>query len=288
MTKPFKTLFILIFILSLLPQVSVACLSAYQFKMFPVGTHQNHIVSLDFKIRRTEGGMGVRRLGLELSEEERRGEFWFIYSYLAEYDSHQNLISLIPLDTTYAIGKDYSQALEKGFLQGQTQVAIRYPFLEYFEVEALSFCDFQQDCNWVSLEMDSITQVRYIRYQDQRYSTEIVKDSGYYGFNGSSYHPYDAGELYFNSVRKYSNSSVSLVVCHMATGHEIYMGWITSDPMAFEKSQNQRDSTFYEPLSLSKEYPPKTPIAQWEVATYAEPILHHGYGFDLFFEVVDP
>lgn len=271
MTKQIYILILLIFQTTF----SFACLNTYQFKIFPVGVSQDKIITVDVQIRRTSQVEGNRWLKLGLEKTDEWSEMWILYSYVSTYDKNQKLISLTPLDTTYSIGKHYTDTLDKAYQNGLKIIAKEFTDLEYFKPEYISFCDFQQKCNIVKIQSDTLSNKDFVVYEGKKYQTDIVRDTSYYGFCRSPYHPETITGLNINSVRIYKTKTMTLLITHLATGHEISMGWITSDPKKAGKTEDGE-------ISLAKEYKPNLTFTDIKKSTYEEPLLHHGYGFDIF------
>lgn len=267
--------FYILFILTLQTTLSFACLNTYQFKIFPVGVSQDKIVTVDVQIRRTSQVEGNRRLKLGFERAEEWGRMWILYSYISTYDKKQKLISLTPLDTIFSVGKTYADTLDKAFQRGLKKIATAFTDIEYFKPEYISFCDFQQECNLVKIQSDTLSNGDYLVYEGKKYQALIVQDTSYYGFGRSPYHPETIAALYINSIRRYKTKTITLLITHLATGHEISMGWITSDP---KKAGKTEDGEVY----LAEEHKPNLTFTDIKKTTYEEPLLHHGYGFDIF------
>ena len=262
-------------ILTLQATFSFACLNTYQLKIFPVGVSQNKIITVDIQIRRTSQVEGNRLLKLELEKTDEWGEMWTLYSYVAKYDKNQKLISLTPLDTTFSIGNTYADTLYKTYQRGLKMIATEFTDLEYFKPDYISFCDFQHKCDIVKIQSDTLSNKDFVVYEGKKYQTDIVRDTSYYAFGRSPYHPETITGLYINSVRIYKTKTLTLLITHLATGHEISMAWITSDP---KKAGKIKDGE----IALAKEYKPNLTFTDIKQSTYEEPLLHHGYGFDIF------
>lgn len=191
------------------------------------------------------------------------------------YNKNQKLVSFTPLDTTYAIGNNYSDTLNSAFQNGLKIIATKFTDLEYFKPDYISFCDYQQTCNIVKIQTDTILNKDFVVYNGKKYQPNIIRDTSYYGFGRSPYHPKQITGLYINFVRVYKTKTITLLITHLATGHEISMGWITSDPKKVSKTEDGE-------TSLAKEFKPNFTFTDIKKSTYQEPLLHHGYGFDLF------
>lgn len=252
--------------------VSMACLQTYQFKIFPVGVSKNQIITVDFRIIRTEQGNVNRWFNLGLKDIGQFGTGWVLYGYISTYDQNQKLINLTPFDTSCAIGKNYSDTLDKVFQKGIKLIAGKFTDLEYFKPDYISFCDFQQECKLVSISSDLLLNKDYVVYEGKKYQIDLIKDTSYYGFRKHYKHPNSIIGVSINSIRIYKTNSLTLVITHLADGHELSMGWFTSDPKIAKKHN----------LTLTKEYKPDLVFTDITKTTYEEPLLHHGYGFDLF------
>ncbi len=269
-----KQLYILI-ILTFQTTFTFACLNTYQFKIFPVGISQDKIVTIDVQIRRTSEYEGNKKLNLGLVNAKAGNYFWVLYSYISTYYKYQKLISLKPFDTTYSIGKSYSDTLDKTYHRGLEKIALQFNNLEYFKPDYISFCDFQQKCNLVKIQSDTVLNKEYVIYESKKYQTYVVQDSSYFGFDKSRNHTETIKGLYINSIRVYKTKTITMLIAHLATGHEISMGWITSDP---KKASKKEDGE----ISLANEHKPNFKFSDINQSTYQEPLLHHGYGFDIF------
>lgn len=264
-----------LFVVFFFSQVSVAfaCLDAYQFKIFPVGMCGKTIVTVDFQISRTDSERAIRMFKLPFEEAVSQKEMFIMIGFLSTYDQYQKLLSIQPLDTTFSLGKDYGTHLNASFRKGLQKIKDQFQGLEHFDPQYLSFCDFQQSCQIVEIEKDRTSDAEFLIYNGQKYEVPIVKDTAYFGFNNSPYYNSSIGDMHLSSIRVYKSASITLVVNHLATGHELAMGYITSDPD--EARDNERKT-------LAKEYQPDFLFASIENSTYEEPLLHHGYGFDVF------
>ncbi len=255
---------------------SFACMDAYQFKIFPVGVSKDKIITVDVKISRTMAQSDQLGSKNRLKETGKFEVMWILNSYISSYDKHQKLISSTSLEKKNSIGKSYSDTLNKTFQHGLAKIATTFFDIEYFKPEYISFCDFQQKCNIVQIQSDTILNKDYVVYDDRKYETVFIKDTLFYGFESNCmYHPKKITDLFVNSVRVYRAKSISLLITHLATADEISWGWITSDPKKAGKTEDGE-------ISLAKEYKPNLTFSELQKSTYEEPLLHHGYGFDLF------
>jgi hypothetical protein len=251
-----------------------ACINTYQFKMFPVGVHNNEVITVDVKVNRTSQYEGKNWHGLKTGGGEL-DEMWILTAFVSIYDKKQKLISKTPLDSSYSLGSSYTDTLQRLYSKGFNSILKQFPSLELFAPYYISFCDFQKQCDRISIVNDSTAKNDYMIYRGQRYSLDIVHDTAYYGFARSPYYIDNTLPMHISSVRIYRSKSMELVIAHLETGHELSMGWITSDP----KKKPQEE---YDTVILAKEHKPGFVFNDIKKATYSEPLLHHGYGYDVF------
>lgn len=252
-----------------------ACLNTYQFKIFPIGIYQDKIVTVDVQVRRTSQIEGNRWLGLNLKNPDEFSVMWILCTRISTYDKNQKTQSSTPIDTVYAIGKDYSDTLLSAYQACYNSVLKQYPSIELFTPDYISFCDYQKKCDLLSVTNDTIQNTDYLTLEEKKYPIKVIRDTSYFAFNNSPYHSGNTTGLYISSTRTYKTESMTLVLAHLETGHEISMGWITNDPN--KKSEEEGD-----PVIVSKEHKPGFEFNNLDKAVYQEPLLHHGYGFDIF------
>ena len=270
-----KILIILILVFN--ANFSFACLNTYQFKMFPVGIYNDTILTVDVQIKRTSQVEGDRRLKLGLDSIDEWSEMWIINAFISKYDKNQRIFEKERIGATYSIGKNYLDSLQMIYLKGFDKLSNKYSELEIFKPTYISFCDFQQKCELIKLSNDNIYDMDYLIYSEKKYPIDIIRDTSYYAFGKSVYHPDDISGLYINSIRIYTVDDFQLIITHLATGHEIGMGWITSDTEVYKENQAKE-----EPISLAKERKPEIDFNEIRLSVFEEPLLHHGYGFDIF------
>ena len=255
--------------------VTNACLNANQFKMFPVGVSIDKIISIDFQIKRTSQVEGNRILNLKLDSIDKNGMMWILYSYMSVYDKGQNRISIIALDTNIVLGRNYTEDLSMAYQNGLKQVAKKYTDIEYFKPEYLSFCDYQKKCKAVEFGSDTTLKSNYLTYQGKKRDVKFDPDSFFTGLNEEVYQDIVLNDLSVNSVRIFKSSKFTVVMVHLATGDELSMNLITNDPMNVGNTEDGE-------IRLAKEYMPSFVFNDIKNSTYVEPLLHHGFGFDVF------
>ena len=263
MLKPIFTILALLCFSSIM----FACQYAYQFKIFPVGFHNDHIVTIDVKIDRIDG----RHTGLiDIYHflPWKHHKQWILETYISVYDRQQTLLKNIPLDTVQQIGLDYTPTLLSAYQAGIDTVNRLYPSLEYFEPEYISFCAYQQECSRLRLVHDSISNMDFAVYNGVRQKINVIKDSLYYAFGNSSIaENLSFSWLVISSIRVYKSGTFELVVFHAGRGAYI--------PPELIKEQTGK--------SESREYTPDLDFFDIQTGVYKEPVMHHGYGVDLFF-----
>jgi hypothetical protein len=244
-----------------------ACLSAKQHKLFPVGMHNTNIIFIEHHIYRTEDFN---------KNDKKRHDInikWKIRTYISVYDTSQNLISTTEIDDSEIKGDSYLPLLKSTYTKGLFKIKALYKNLDYFKADYLSFCDYQKKCKKVELTRDSITKKDFLRYKKTSHNVKLTtteKD------RESAFFTDDLSAFYLNSIRVYKAKHTELVVGHLATGHEVSMGWITNNP---NKTSNEEDSG---PAHIAKPYAPDFELKDLHIPVYEEPFMHHGNGYDLF------
>jgi len=267
---------ILLIILTGLSVNLFACLNTYQFKVFPVGVYQGQIISVDVEVLRTSVVEANRRYGLDYEVKGSAQILWILRAYRSVYDKNQKLISSVPLDTIFTIEKDYTQDLQRVYSKGFDSITNEFPKIEFFQPYRLTFCGYRQKCRELRVKNDSLNNYDIIEYQGVEYPVKLIRGENYYNLGYSSVSGEDfLTHYYISSYRIYKTKNLELIVTHFGTGHEISMGWITDDPD--KKPKDKDDIVIY-----AKEYVPDIPFKDIKTAVYKEPLLHHGYGFDVF------
>lgn len=246
------------FILITISTQGFSCLSANQFKIYPVGSLDENIITIEADIHRTENRDSI--------EVDIFSKLWIIRTSLTIYDQCQQIQKTIALDSFTHAGEDYLESLSHYYTKGYNRILFEYPDINLFEVEYLSCCDYQHDCHDVKIEHDSIKKQNYLYIQKTNKQVPIQLDTSKAFIQ--HYHITEA-PMYINSVLKYHNSEINLMLVHLGTGHEIYLR---------EKYKDDKDFSPY-PIEEQKPVFSKRSISQ---AIYIEPILHHGFGFDVF------
>lgn len=271
MTK--KTFILIVLILKALG--SYACANAYQFKLYPVGVEDGKIVTIDFHIRRTFEFQLRKELKPEKSLSGPGGIMFVISSYISTYDKDQKLVSSDSIGSTYCYTKDQEDTLKVSYKRNFEKILSNNPQIELFKPESISFCDFQQKCKLVEISYDSLTNENFLTYNAVKTLLPILHDTTYYGFGDMSSVYKNVNDLCVNSVRVYKTKTTKLIIAHLCTGDQLDMGLLTDDP-------KKVGSTEEGDVRLTREYKPTFAFTDIKKATYVEPLLHHGYGFDVF------
>lgn len=268
---------LILFILLLSPLFSSACLNTEQYKIFPVGIHKGNIVSVDFQIRRTSIGEGSRMLDLEIPDSipsEPSAEMFILISRIRIYNPQQSLLESDTISSlSYSFGKDYSDTLIKSYYASYKRAQKLYPEMELFETEYLSFCDFYKSCEMVSLGFNAQSGQDQLLIGKSQYPLYIFSDSTYAIYGNKEYYPNSAG-LFISSVRIYKSRNHQLIISHLEAGHELAMGYM-------ERS-SEPETNWHSGVPAASEHKPDVDFSALKSAVYQEPLLHHGYGLDVF------
>lgn len=226
------------------------------------------IISVDIKIYRTQDITTQKDPSLEIS--------WYIETYLSTYNEYQKLIQKQLLNKQSIHKKGYAYEIQLEYEKAFRVVEKMYPNIEYFQPKAISFCEFQNKCKMMESYYDEKEDKDYIRYKGKNHLISVIKDATYYGFKESAFFSDRVSGYNISSTRIYKLKNIELIVGHFESGHESSMGWITHDPN--KKPKDESDIVIY-----MKEHTPNINFTDIKKTTYEEPLLHHGYGFDLFF-----
>jgi len=243
-----------------------ACLYAKQHKLFPIAVLDGNIIMIEAHIHRTED------INKDDKERHMMKVKWKIKSYISIYDTSQNLISKTEMEKVEIKGDSYEPILQSVYTKGLFQIKSIYSDLDYFEAEYISFCDYRKKCKKLEVKTDTLAKTDTFKYKKKNFTIQLEdnkkdKENALFTDNLSHY--------YLSSVRIYKAKAIELVLGHLATGHEVSMGYITENP----DEKETEDGYKYE---AREEYKPDFNLDDLYTAVYQEPIMHHGYGFDLF------
>lgn len=253
-----RTLFIFTIILSLGFNSAMACLNTYQYKIFPIGTLEGKIISIDFQIKRSEDSSPSRHVNLGFRKPPQEKQIWRLRSYISTYDKSQKLLSNLAFELGQVKGEDYTQKLNELYQSAINQSIKDYPKMVLFNPQSISFCNFNKHCDLVSIENDADKEKDFVIYNKKAYEINILKDSSYIGFNNSLYYANNSSSFYLSSTRTYINKTGRMLVCHYETGTNL---------------------SFYEDEKHS--FVPDFEFVDLRHASYQEPVLHHAFGYDI-------
>lgn len=253
-----RNLFIFTLYLSLSFSSALACLNTYQYKIFPIGTLDGDLVTIDFQIQRSEDNSPARHVKIGFGKGPQEQQIWRLKSYISTYDKHQKLQFNLAQDIGQARGEDYTKKLKTLYQTALAEAVKKYPKMVLFNPQGISFCNFNKDCDLVSIKYDVEQKKDFVFYNGQSYEIGILKDSSYIGFNNSLYYANHSTAFYLSSSRTYINKTGRLLVCHYETGTNL---------------------SFYEDEKHS--FVPDLEFVDLRNAIYQEPVLHHGFGYDV-------
>lgn len=241
-----KKLFIIIIFFASVSLSGWACSNAHLFKIFPIGTCGDTIISVDIRIDR---GMFVAPpTDITIIRNKSKGSdiVWIIESYITKYDELQNPIEITPVDTLFINAYECEKELELIYEKAYSNALAKNKNIELFQTDSISFGNFENKYKNVEIK-DNI-----ILYDNEPYTIDIRRDTTYYGFDIPSYfsHSHLAP---IGSIRKYTSKHIELIVIHTQAG-----------------------SKFVEQKL------PEVKFSHVSDAIYLEPILYHGNGIDYF------
>jgi hypothetical protein len=262
-----KTIFLCVFFL--LSFSASACLNTTQFRTFPVGISENKIIAIDFDIRRTSVEEGKFRAKLEIESKSPIDEMWFLKAYVSYYTFDQKLINKELVYATYQVGRSYMDSLKLAYNTGIMQITLRHEQLDLFKLSALSHCRFQKQCAYISIKTDTNQSKSFAIIDGKELPINFIADTSNLDFSSNSHIDGMLKGFYISSTRIYTCNEITLTAGHVQTGLEIANGSI---------SENETDEESNEVFSTINDSSQKLDLTQ-------EPLLHHGYGFDLFFVI---
>ncbi|WP_348741120.1 hypothetical protein [Tenacibaculum sp. 190524A05c] len=242
-----------------------ACPSANQFKIFPIGIDGDKIITFNAFLHRdgypveSEDGHSTMSIG------------WNIKYFIATYNLKGKLLSKNNIETLVIDSEHYVQKLSNVYEKAVERILVENKKLEPLTPDYISNCDFQKNCKILSLKHNTEKNLHYLVYQKKEYQINL---NAFQKFKRSATFTDNLDAYYLNSTRVYKGKKIKIVIGHVATGHEIIMGWITNDP-------NKKPKDEFDVVILAKEHEPNIKFDQISKTIYEEKLLHHGYGFDL-------
>ncbi|MBO9703127.1 MAG: hypothetical protein J7604_23135 [Sporocytophaga sp.] len=254
-------IFILLFSLTI--NKSIACLSADQNRMFPIGISPKGIVVVEIHMIRSDSTDG---------KTERLHPLWHGISYLNTYNKNYKLIESRLLDTLKSFPEStYLNVVKAAFIKGIKQAGT-IPNIIYAEPQDISFCNYQTNCKSASLQTDTINNKAYVILKSKKkqevtvlYNPKSFASNYINYYSGFDYEPSESRikdlieGLLINSVREYKIGEYYLTIIHLGKGQD-----------------------FRQAGEAPKEYKPDIQINTLENSIFKEPVLHHGHGFDFF------
>ncbi|WP_338769827.1 hypothetical protein WAF17_10630 [Bernardetia sp. ABR2-2B] len=243
---------------------SFSCENAEQLKLFPIGIYNNTVISVDIEITRRFAYEIGKRYNVTIHDSISTNSAVSLKNRLSVYDLNQNLISSEIIDSTYFIGRDYTKELRKNHDKVVKLILKKYPTIELFEVKYLSFCDFQEKCNYIKTNYNDSTKTKKVIHEGKSYDLEGLKDKNNY-FLSDNYLENYIPSLPISSIRIYETQKVKLITVHLGTQSNLPV--FANMP----KKEYQDEKIDYSSI---------------KTFVYQEPLNHHGYGLDVFFSIV--
>ncbi len=246
---------------------AMACLSASQHRLFPLGRISTGLCVVETHLYRTEF-----RDSNKVIDEFRPA--WRGISYFKIYDADYKEVFSETLDTIKLFKqKLYDSIVQCSFLKGMQRAKL-YPGFVAARPVSITFCDYQEQCGTTALLYDSIQNTIRVKLRSKSYDVKVLFDSTSIASNILSYYGgYDdnnpltamsfKGYLYINSIRRFEIGNKTLTVVHLGSGQH------------FERV----DGGTYPP---GKEYKPSFAFNDINKSVFEEPVLHHGHGFDFY------
>lgn len=238
-----------------------SCLVATQERIIPLGTSGDCLVGIEIISRRYgEGEYGEK-------------EVWDYEFTLKRFDGNYSEVVISEFKSEKGLETPEGETVFKDRLRQALQVCEELTEFELLRPKNIRFCDFQQSCSSVSLVDSGEHMEIQVTGENKRFSIRCL-DSDYEGEIGKLYRDYfdyyhgDSDrllgfDLKISSIRRYQNSSHMLLIFHLGTGQEF------TGP-GFEEFAKKKETEFDKELDTLED------------ATFMEPILHHGKGFDFF------
>lgn len=259
--------FIFLFFLSI--NITSACLVTHQYKTFPVGISNDKIITVDINLERDSYSIKDENFSVNVK--------WHIKIHISEYNLNQQMLSSKLIENYVLQEKNYLPSLKQRYLSALSLIKASYNNIDYLNPDYLSFCDFQKDCELINTISITNEEGSFINYKNQSFKINILEDRNFYGFKPAHCEDLYLSYYLINSVRRYKSKKYTLVISHFQMGHEQSMNWFTDNP-----NEVKKDKDGYIMKILTKEYKLDFEFSNLENAIYEEPLMHHGFGFDVF------
>lgn len=251
-------------------QLSHACLHAFQHKIYPVGIIEEQVITIDISIQRTSQNEGARPLGIEVAEGSEHEPMWLLSASIANYTFQQKLISQKVYADCHSLGISYADSVEQLYARTLANLLDSLPELEQFALVEMTDCLAHKDCQFIGLKSDTTAGRKAFLLHDRReFEVFYTQDSSHLDFADSPYFDPALESYIIGTTRMYKLGDATLILAHVQTGHEVAVGMIYSEP---EKSSEDNE--------ISNRSRDK--ILDIEDEFFQEPLMHHGYGFDVF------
>ena len=262
-----KQTFILLFF-TLIANSLLACLSASQNRLFPLGQTSKGLCVVETHLYRTE----FRVHGKEVNDVKPA---WGGVSYLKIYDQNYTEIYSSILDSITLFEQDhYDSIVGKSFSKG-LELAKTYSDFVAAKPHSITFCDYQKSCSKAELVFDSINTTISVQLSNSiKYGVNVLYDTTSIASNFLEYYgSFDDApaavrsfkeRLYVNSIRQFQIGDKTLTIVHIGSGQMLEL---------------VAEGGTYPP---GKEYEAEFEFADISKSVFEEPVLHHGHGFDFF------
>lgn len=161
---------LILFFLTSTLNISYACLSATQNRIYPLGSCPKGLVVVETRLVRTE----------KKNHRDERIEIvpvWFGVSYFKTYDKNYLVIEEKVIDTLKLfLDKDYEITIEQTFLKGQ-EFAKNVVGFQSATLLSIQKCNFQFNCYNSNLDFDSLNNTSYIKFDNEKINISMLNDT---------------------------------------------------------------------------------------------------------------
>jgi len=253
---------LLSFILFLSTHQAIACLSASQNRLFPLGQTAKGLLVVETHLHR-DFYMG----------KMEKSAAWAGISYFKIYDENYNEIHSEILDTIKQFEQKYYDSIIGRTFEKGLKTAKKYTDFISAKPVSISFCDYEQHCSKATLVFDtlqneiSVTLPNKIKHKVIPLwdSTSVASNviEYYYGFDDGELSAKALKDnLCIDSVRQFQIGNKKLTIVHLGSGQK----YMNADGI----------------IIPGKEYPAPFEFTTLSNSVFNEPVLHHGTGFDFF------
>jgi len=245
---------------------TLACNGADQFRVFPVGICQQGLVSYDVIIHRMFKSEAYDKYHLDVKTSKDFDDVWVLIGRISIYDKNGKLLSSKTKDTLSAVGKSYHIPLQKGLSKAILDIKQSYRSIELLSPSHISFYPLKKKTKIVSLYRDSVADRDFEIYRNKRYDILCLKDTSLCVNKDNSFCPQNVDMCLISSIRIYKSATKTIVITHIQTSEEIRMD--------LDLKNIRRKIKFDKPN-----------FKRLDQTAFCEPLLNHGYGFDLLIQV---